>query len=58
MRKYDLLWKSRPEWWTFENHIPVVKKEAPIEAQESYQRYLQQMNNENCDNIETTINNY
>lgn len=42
MRKLDLYWKSNPDWWEFENHIPVVKKDAPLEAQKSYQRYLQE----------------
>lgn len=43
MRKYDLYWKGKPEWWTLKNHVPVVRKDAPTEAQESYQRYLQQI---------------
>ena len=44
MRKLDLHWRSNPEWWELKNHIPVVKKDAPPEAQESYQIYLQQIN--------------
>lgn len=43
MRKYDLFWQSNRDWWEFKNHIPVVKETAPPEAQESYKRYLKQL---------------
>ena len=43
MRKVDLFWQSNREWWEFRDHIPVVKASAPPEAQASYQRYLEQM---------------
>lgn len=43
MRKVDLFWQSNREWWEFRDHIPVVKASAPPEAQASYQRYLEQV---------------
>ena len=44
MKKLDLYWKSDRSWWEFKNHIQVIKKDAPPKAQESYKRYLQQIN--------------
>lgn len=44
MRNVDLYWRSNKEWWEFINHVPVIKKDAPQKAQESYKRYLEQMN--------------
>lgn len=46
MRKIDLHWQSKDEWWEFENGIPVVRKDAPDEAQESYRRFLEQIEKE------------
>ena len=43
MTKLDLYWQSNSDWWELKNHIPVVKKDAPPEAQESYKRYLEQL---------------
>lgn len=43
MKNVDLYWRSNKEWWEFRNHIPVIKKDAPKVAQESYNRYLKQM---------------
>lgn len=43
MKKLDLYWKSDHSWWEFKNHIPVVKKDAPPQAKKSYERYLQQI---------------
>ena len=42
MRLLNLLWMSKPEWWELKNHIPVVREDAPPEAQESYRQYLKQ----------------
>ena len=48
MKKLDLYWKNDRSWWEFKNHIPVIKNDAPPEAQESYKRYLEQLTeNEN-----------
>ena len=43
MKKLDLYWKSRREWWEFRNHVQIVKDDAPIEAKESYKRYIAQV---------------
>lgn len=43
MRKVDLFWQSKDEWWEVKDGFPVVKKDAPPEAQNSYQRYLKQI---------------
>ncbi len=43
MRRLNLYWRSNRDWWEFDNHIPVIKKDAPPEAQESYKLYLQQI---------------
>lgn len=42
MRNIDLYWRSNREWWEFKNHIPVIRKDAPEEAQKSYANYLKQ----------------
>ncbi len=42
MKKLDLYWRTNDEWWELKNYVPVVKKDAPPEAQESYKRYLEQ----------------
>ena len=44
MKKLDLYWKSNRDWWEFKDHVQVVKDDAPAEAKESYQRYLEQIN--------------
>lgn len=44
MRKYDLYWRSNPEWWDIKEGIPVIREDAPKEAQESYHNYLSQKN--------------
>lgn len=41
MRKMDLHWMDNDEWWHVENGRPIVKPDAPAEAQESYKRYLE-----------------
>lgn len=43
MIKLDLYWKSKREWWEFLNHIPVIKENAPKEAQDSYKNYIEQI---------------
>ena len=44
MRKYDLYWQSNRDWWYINDDCtPVVKDDAPQEAKESYQRYLDQI---------------
>lgn len=42
IRKLDLYWMSNREWWQLNNHVPVIKECAPIEAKESYIRYKEQ----------------
>ena len=43
MRKLDYFWKSKKEWYhRKENGVCVINDDAPPEAQESYQRYLEQ----------------
>jgi len=46
MRNIDLHWMDNREWWEIRDHIPVVKKDAPPEAQESYKHYLEQTKDE------------
>ena len=46
MKKYDMHWMSNKEWWEFQNHIPVVKADAPDEAQKSYTNYLEELEKE------------
>lgn len=41
MRKLDYYWMSNPDWWEFDGLVPVVKKNAPKEAQDSYKRYVE-----------------
>ena len=38
MRKLDLYWMSIPDWWDIKNLIPVIRDDAPEEAQASYDR--------------------
>lgn len=42
MRRYDLYWLSNPDWWEVKDGVPVIKKDAPKDAQESYRNYLEQ----------------
>ena len=44
MRKLDMYWKSNRAWWEFRNHVQVIKDDAPVEAQISYERYIRQLN--------------
>ena len=43
MRKFDFYWQSNRDWWEFKGFIAVLKPDAPQEAQESYQRYLKEI---------------
>lgn len=43
MRKMDFYWQSNRKWWEIRNGIPVVRGDAPIEVKESYERYLDQI---------------
>lgn len=42
MRKIDMHWQSNVEWWEVKGNIPVLKEDAPQEARESYEHYLEQ----------------
>ena len=43
MKKLDLRWASNPNWWERnENYAKVLKPNAPKEAQDSYQHFLEQ----------------
>ena len=43
MRKYDLYWKSNPDWFDYDDNLfPVMTDNAPPEAIESYNNYLRQ----------------
>lgn len=43
MTKYDYYWKTKKEWYERkENFECVVRDDAPQEAKDSYNRYLQQ----------------
>lgn len=41
MRRIDFYWMENDEWWDVIDGRPVVKPDAPKEAQESYKRYLE-----------------
>lgn len=43
MKKSDLLWASNPDWcYRDENYVERLKPNAPKEAQDSYQHFLEQ----------------
>lgn len=42
MRKFDVYWKSNKEWYEYDGLVPKLKEDAPKEAQESFEHYLQQ----------------
>lgn len=44
MKKIDLYWKSNRDWWEYKDNFPTIKDSAPPEAKASYQRYLEQVN--------------
>lgn len=45
MKRIDMHWMDKKEWWEIKNHVPVVKNDAPQEAKESYKHYLEQTSN-------------
>lgn len=42
MRRYDSFWMSNRDWYKLKNGIKFIKDDAPQEAQESFNRYLEQ----------------
>ena len=45
MTKYDLYWKTNPEWYNYtddEDAAPYLTEAAPPEARESFKRYLEE----------------
>lgn len=45
MVNLDVYWQSNEDWYHFdENGDPVISVDAPNEAWESYQHYLEQVN--------------
>ena len=45
MTKYDLYWKTNPEWYNYtddEDEFPQLTDAAPTEARESFARYLEE----------------
>ena len=42
MRKFDVYWKSNKEWYEYDGLVTKLKEDAPKEAQESFEHYLQQ----------------
>ncbi len=44
MRKFDYHWMDHDEWYRYnENGFYELKPDAPTEARESYQHYLEQV---------------
>lgn len=43
MKKLDLFWATKREWWEYKDHVRVVREDAPLEAKISYARYLEQI---------------
>ena len=42
MRKYDAFWMTNPDWYEIKNGVRIIKEDAPSEAQESFDNYLEQ----------------
>lgn len=42
MRKLDLYWMSNREWWELVDLVPTIRADAPSEAKASYERYMNQ----------------
>ncbi len=43
MRKLDYFWKTNKDWYhRKENGVCVINEDAPLDAQKSYQHYLEQ----------------
>lgn len=47
MKRFDAYWLSNENWYHFtESGARVINDDAPLEAQESYKRYLEQTKDE------------
>ena len=42
MRAYDVFWMQNKDWYIRINGIKIIKDDAPQEAQESFNHYLEQ----------------
>ena len=42
MRKYESYWMSNSGWYEIKNGVRIIKEDAPPEAQESFNHYLEQ----------------
>lgn len=45
MRNLDLYWMTNPDWYDYpddDNAVAFLTEKAPVEARESYERYLEQ----------------
>jgi len=51
MKRIDMHWMDKKEWWEVKDNVPVVKNDAPQEAQESYKHYLEQINKDDRFNL-------
>lgn len=52
MKKLNLYWMSDPDWYGFaddEDGTPFLTEEAPAEAKESFERFLEQKKSMNKD---------
>lgn len=45
MKALDLRWMDKKDWWEYKDGVVKIRKDAPKEAQESYQHYLKQVSN-------------
>jgi hypothetical protein len=44
MTKLDLYWQSNPKWYEVDDDLNIkIKEDAPSSAQESYKKYLKQL---------------
>lgn len=42
MRAYDVFWMSNQDWYELKNGVKFIKEDAPQEAQESFDHYLEE----------------
>ena len=42
MRAYDVFWMSNQDWYEIRNGVRIIKEDAPSDAQESFNHYLEQ----------------
>ena len=47
MRSVDMFWMKDSRWYYYEGLTPVIREDAPPEVKESFQKYLQQLREEN-----------